>query len=129
MTRGAPERLRLTARLSLFGVSSKQAELDVTPRPRARRATRAVTTLAVALVAAAVAAIIPPHVPWLIGVLAIGAWRARAEWRGELDLHAFEGECPRCGAALKLEERHVTLPLPIPCYACHAQPMLSLPAA
>ena len=87
---------------------------------------RALGTLGVTLVLAALAGIVPPHAPWILVVLAIGAWRARTEWRGAYELHAFEGACPRCGEPLRLEDRYVTPPLPVPCYGCHAQPLLRL---
>jgi hypothetical protein len=114
------------ARLELFGAAPRDATLDVTPRPRARRASRAALTGGATLLGAALAGIIPPHVPWILGVMGFGAWRARAEWRGAYELHGFEGACPRCGAALKLDEKYVTPPLVVPCYACHAQPQLRL---
>ena len=122
----ADSRVRRDARLTLFGSAPRSATVEVTPRPRSRRMTRALGTLAVTVVLAAVAGIVPPHVPWILGVLAIGAWRARAEWRGELALHAFEGRCPRCGEKLALEDRYITPPITVPCYGCHAQPQLHL---
>lgn len=87
---------------------------------------RAALTAGASLVGAVVAGIIPPHVPWALGVLGLGAWRARAEWRGEYELHRFDGACPRCGNALELKEKYVTPPLAVPCYSCHAQPQLTL---
>lgn len=117
--------IRLPARITLFGSASRDALLRVTPRPRAQRATRALVYTGFALLLAPLAALIPPHVPWAIVVLALGAWRAHREWLGEYELHVFEGECPRCGEKLKLDERYVTLPHVVPCYACHAQPQLT----
>lgn len=117
--------MRLDARLTLFGSASRPATLEVTPRPRAQRATRALLYTGFALLLAPLAAVVPPHVPWAIAVLGLGAWRARGEWRGEYELRAFEGACPRCGEKLKLDARYVTLPLAVPCYSCHAQPQLT----
>jgi len=119
-------RVRRDARVTLFGSAPRTATVEVTPRPRAQRMTRALLTLAATLVLAAVAGIVPPHVPWILGVLAVGAWRARAEWRGEFALHAFEGECPRCGAQLVIEDRYITPPITVACYGCHAQPQLHI---
>lgn len=124
--RDASGRERRSARLELFGATPGAATLEVTPRPRSRRTMRAALTSGATLVGAAVAGIIPPHVPWALAVLGFGAWRARAEWRGEYELHAFEGACPRCGTALELKEKYVTPPLAVPCYSCHAQPQLTL---
>ena len=118
-------RERLSARLELFGATPTVATLEVTPRPKSRRTMRAALTAGASLVAAAVAGIIPPHVPWALGVLGFGAWRTRAEWRGEYELHGFQGACPRCGNALELKEKYVTPPLAVPCYSCHAQPQLT----
>lgn len=117
-------RVRRDARLTLFGSAPRAAMVEVTPRPRSRRMARALATAAASLVVAAIAGIIPPHAPWILGVLAIGAWRARAEWRGEYALHAFDGECPRCGAGLEIGDRYVTPPVTVVCYGCHAQPQL-----
>ena len=113
-------------RLELFGVPTRPAVLELTARPRGRRMRRALATFGGALVLALLVALIPPHAPWLLGVLAVGAWRARAEWRGEYELHAFTGACPRCDAELKLDERYVTPPLVVHCDTCHSQPMLTL---
>ncbi|HEX6588127.1 MAG TPA: hypothetical protein VF039_03810 [Longimicrobiales bacterium] len=118
-----------TGTLTLFGAAPTQARLEVTPRPRSRRMTRAALSAGATLLGAAVAAIVPPHVPWALGVLGFGAWRTRAEWRGEYRLHAFDGSCPRCAAPLRLEEKYVTPPLAVPCYGCHAQPQLTLDQA
>jgi hypothetical protein len=122
----AAGRQRRDGRLELFGAQPRPAVVEVTPRPRGKRMTRALATLGTALVLAALVALIPPHVPWLLGVLAVGIWRARAEWRGEYHLHEFAGACPRCGEALKLEDRYITPPLVVHCDACHSQPRLSL---
>ena len=122
----ATGRERRSARLELFGIEPGEATLAVTPRPKRRRLTRAVSTAGATLVGAIIAGILPPHVPWALGVLGLGAWRARAEWRGEYELHGFEGTCPRCGNVLELKENYVTPPLTVPCYGCHAQPQLTL---
>lgn len=117
---------RRSGRLTLFGATPTDATLEVTARPKSRRTTRAALTAGATLVGAIVAGIIPPHVPWALGVLGFGAWRTRAEWRGEYELHGFDGVCPRCGNALDLKEKYVTPPLAVPCYSCHAQPQLTL---
>jgi len=116
------------ARLELFGVPARFATIELTPRPRRKRMTRALATIGGALVLALPVTLIPPHAPWLLGVLAVGAWRARSEWRGEYELHRFSGACPRCGGELQLQERYITPPLVVPCDACHSQPHLALAA-
>jgi hypothetical protein len=118
-------RRRLPARLSVFGSPGRAVTLEVTPRPRTLRAARAIASGGIALVAAPFAALLPPHLPWALALIGVGAWRARAEWRGDYELHAFEGACPRCGAKLTVNERYITLPHPVPCYECHAQPLLT----
>ena len=119
-------RVRLEGRLSAFGSEPRIAILDVTPRPRAKRATRAAATAAGTLVVAAGVALLPPHLPWLLAALAIGGWRARGEWRGAYRLHGFEGSCPRCGEPIGLGDRYITPPLQVPCYACHTQSRLTI---
>ena len=118
--------IRLPARVTLFGSPSRDARLEVRPRSPARRGTQALVYTGFALLAAPLVAAIPPHFPWAIAVLGLGAWRARREWLGHYELFVFEATCPRCGEPLKLDERYVTPPLPVPCYSCHAQPMLEL---
>lgn len=120
------DRASRDARLTLFGSPTRAAVVDVTPRPRHQRMVRALATLGVTILLAALVGIIPPHVPWILGVLALGAWRTRGEWKGEYALHAFAGPCPRCGEPLRLEEKFITPPLAVPCYSCHAQPQLQL---
>lgn len=117
---------RRSGRLELFGAPRTEASLELTPRPKSRRRTRAALVAAASLPAAVVAGLVPPHAPWALAVLGLGAWRARVEWRGEYELHRFEGSCPRCGGALRLDEKYVTPPLAVPCYGCHAQPRLTL---
>lgn len=119
-------RRTIAGRLTLFGAAPTDGTLEVTPRPMSRRTMRAALTAGATLVGAVGAGIIPPHVPWALGVLGLGAWRTRAEWRGEYELHRFDGTCPRCGNALELKEKYVTPPLAVPCYSCHAQPQLTL---
>jgi hypothetical protein len=124
---GTEARLRIDARLSLFGAESRAAVLDVTARPRSQRLTRTLVTAGGALLVAPLVALVPPHLPWALGALGFGAWRARGEWRGDYLLHAFAGSCPRCGAPLEVADRYITLPAALTCYGCHAQPMLTLP--
>ena len=119
-------RVALNGRLEVFGADARPARLEVTPRPTGKRATRAAATGAATLVIAAGVALLPPHAPWLLAALAIGGWRTVREWRGEYQLHAFEGSCPRCGEPLKLEERYITPPMLLPCYSCHAQVQLTI---
>ena len=122
-------RVSLTGRLEVFGSEPRPARLEVTARPRAKRATRAAGSAAATLLVAAGVALLPPHAPWLLAALAIGGWRTSREWRGEFELHAFEGTCPRCAEPLKLDERYITPPLQLPCYACHAQVQLTVGSA
>lgn len=39
---------------------------------------------------------IPPHVPWVLVVLVVGALRARSRWVQRRTLVALHGTCPKC---------------------------------
>ena len=72
------------------------------------------------LVLAPLFALIPPHAPWALGALGVGAIVARRKWLEFHSLRAIEGTCPRCGSDLFLPRparlRH---PHPLACESCN----------
>jgi hypothetical protein len=63
--------------------------------------------------------------PVLVG--AVTVWRS---WKGEWRVRSFRGECPRCGAEIRVKPNaRVAVPHPLVCYACHHEPHLVLRAA
>ena len=67
---------------------------------------------------------VPPHYPWPLLSVSVGAYLAwlfsrpyRVRW--------FVGNCPRCGRALRVEPgTRIRLPVRITCFGCHFEPAL-----
>lgn len=114
----------LAARTVVFGSAPRPAHLVVTRRSRGERLGRTLIALVAALLAAPLLALLPPHVPWALAALIIGGWIARRQWLGELRVHQFSGDCPRCEAPLELDSSLITLPLRVACLNCHHEPRL-----
>jgi hypothetical protein len=55
-----------------------------------------------ALILAPVAGLLPPHAPWIVGVLGIGGFLGWRRWRERFTVLSLEGPCPKCGGALKI---------------------------
>lgn len=91
-------RITPPARLTLFGFEPTAAEVEVVPRARAWRLRGSLLILLATIVAAPLAALIPPHLPWGIGALAVGAFLARRRWSERFTLASLRARCPGCGA-------------------------------
>jgi len=107
------------ARIQLFGFDPTPATLSLRPRSRSWRVGGAVRTMVVTLIVAPMVAVIPPHAPWLIGVLAGGGFLARRRWREHYTVVGVEGRCPRCGGPLEAPGGRLRSPHPVLCTACH----------
>lgn len=114
----------VSARTVLFGSPPRTARLVATERPRRERMGRAAAAFGIALLLAPLLFLIPPHVPWALGALLVGGFIARRQWGGALRVHELDAACPRCDTQLELDSPLITLPLKIPCYACHHEPVL-----
>ena len=115
-----------TGRLVLFGHAPVTTVLEVERRPDAVRFRRAATRLAMCWIAIPVVALVPPHLPWALALLA-GPYLARREWIGEFVIRRFEGRCPGCGERVDAKAgKSVRLPMPIDCPHCHRQSILEL---
>jgi len=88
--------------LSLFGFPSTVAHLEVLPRSTGWRALRAGLFIGGALVLAPAVGLLPPHAPWVVGVLGIGGFLGIRKWRERFTVLSFRGICPKCGGALSL---------------------------
>jgi len=114
-----------TARVALFGFDDRVARLRMTYVPASKRAGRAGLFLGGGLAAAPLLALVPPHVPWLIGSIGAGLFFAGRAWRGEYLVHRVDAACPRCGERLRLEPgARVRFPMDIDCFGCHQAVML-----
>lgn len=115
----ADEGVRVPARLSIFGYDPAVVDLVVVPRSRRWRMLGAARTMGIALVLTPVAALVPPHAPWALGVLGVGAILARRRWQERYTVVGVEGVCPKCGADLEVGVGRLRDPHPLPCESCH----------
>lgn len=111
--------VRVEAETILFGFPSTPAVLSVRPRSASWRASGAAARMGGFAVLAGVLAIVPPHAPWLIGALVVGAVLARRRWIERYTLEALQGTCPKCGEALRVKAGRLRAPHPAPCDGCH----------
>jgi hypothetical protein len=110
---------RIAARVALFGHPPSPATLVVEPRSAVTRRTRAITGLLGCWLLMPVVFFIPPHAEWVLLLFFGGIYICRKEWTAEYVLRQFEGNCPRCGTALRVKGG-TTLRFPhgIPCPGC-----------
>lgn len=121
------ERDRAGAWLRLSGHEPVPARLDVVHRARRTRMVGGLLSLLGFWALAPLVALLPPHVPWLLGALAAGVYFGYKQWNGEYEVRAFAGECPRCRAALAIAPgTRIRLPHRIDCFHCHHEPSLQL---
>ncbi len=82
---------------------------------------------ALTLIVAPLVALIPPHAPWAVAALAIGATITRRRWLERHTVQSMSGDCPRCGTPLRVARptrlRH---PHAISCETCHHEPLLKV---
>jgi hypothetical protein len=119
--------LSFPVRIRLGGHAATTGELLATGQTPSQRAYRTIGTLVGFLLLAAVAFIVPPHIPWALVVLATGLLFARREWTSEYRVGGLRGQCPRCGADLKIKAGEgVRFPLKLTCFNCHHEPVVTL---
>lgn len=129
---GTPTLMELRGTLHLFGFPPGAVLLRVHPRSPGWRGIRAAFFLGGGLILAPVVGIIPPHAPWVAGVLGFGGWLGIRKWREHFTLESIEGICPKCGEPLSLR---AGIPLrqgmSVPCDRCHHEARLTvvLPSA
>jgi hypothetical protein len=115
-------------RVTLFGFDSTPAHTRLRPRSKAWRVSGVIRIVAITVVVAPVVTVIPPHAPWLIGVLGGGTYLARRRWSWRFTLEALEGRCPKCGAALQVRPGRLRDPHGLSCDSCHNDVELRVPA-
>jgi hypothetical protein len=97
------------------GVSEAQARIIVRT-PQWRR-THALKALAIWLLFPVV--LIPPHIPWLLIVLGVGAMRAWGRWNEHATLLSLHGPCPKCGTDQQYNETgRMKNPHKVTCASC-----------
>lgn len=113
--------------LTLAGHEPVPGTAELTYRPRSERITRGTMSLVGFTLLAAVVAILPPHIPWALIALSAGVIIAFRNFRGVYTVRSFEGNCPRCGAALKVEPgAKIKPPHEMDCYNCHFHPVMEV---
>lgn len=111
--------LKADASINLFGFDPTDATLLLRPRSRSWRVGGAIRTGVITLLVAPVVTVIPPHVPWAIGVLAGGTFLVRRRLQEAYTVVGVEGTCPRCGGELEAPGGKLREPHPVMCTACH----------
>jgi hypothetical protein len=115
------------AQLTLRGHDPRPAVLEVVYRSPRTRATKAILSLLGCWILGLVVVLIPPHIPWVIAAFVAGIYFSVRQWRGEYVVQRFQGECPRCGAALPLPPgSRIRFPHPMTCFQCHHEPVLEV---
>ncbi len=118
-TGSAAAGVSVPARITLFGFSPVEGGASIEPRSVQWRMRTTLTSLGVALLIAPLLALVPPHAPWALGALGVGAATARRKWLEVHSLRSIEGTCPRCGSEVSLAKpvrlRH---PHTVPCDGC-----------
>lgn len=109
----------IPGRIVLFGFEPQAVTLHLLPRSRRWRLLGAGRTVGVALVLAPVAGLVPPHVPWALGVLGVGGFLGRRRFQERFTVVGIQGTCPKCGVALEADRTRLRFPHPIPCETCH----------
>lgn len=105
--------------LTLFGYPSTDARLEVLPRSKAWRGTQAVIFLGGGLLLAPAVGLVPPHAPWVLGVLGLGVFLGRRKWMERFTLLSLTGICPKCEAEISITKKAPLRPgMAVPCPAC-----------
>lgn len=120
--------LEVPATLALFGFEPTEAVARLRPRSRRWRVGGAVRTQAVGLLLAPVVGLVPPHAPWALGALGVGAFLARKRLRHRFTVEAVRGACPRCGEPVSPKPGMLRTPHAVPCEGCHHEATLVLSA-
>ena len=120
---------RTDAHAVLFGYPPSLVYATLRPRARSWRIGGAARTMAVALLVAPAVAIVPPHAPWVIGVLATSVLIARRRWSERFTVMSVVGPCPKCGREYVIKSGRLRQPHPLQCETCHHESVLQLPDA
>lgn len=117
---------RTEAHAVLFGFPPERVDVTILPRSKSWRVAGAARTMGIALVLAPLAAVVPPHAPWVIGALAAGAILARRRWTEHFTVLSIEGDCPKCSKPIQTKGGRLRRPHPLPCEECHLDSTLQL---
>lgn len=117
------------ARLVFAGGAWSEARARVIERSAAWRRSSALIQLGWWLLAPVVFWI-PPHLPWVLAVLAVGAVRAMNRHREFRTLVSLRGPCPRCGTEQEFRETgRMRQPHVVHCAHCRWELRADVPLA
>ena len=117
------------ARLVFAGGERSEARARVIERSPSWRRSAALMQLGWWLLAPVVFWI-PPHVPWVLLVLGIGAVRALNRFREHRTLVSLRGACPRCGTEQEFGETgRMKQPHTVHCAHCRWELRADVPLA
>jgi hypothetical protein len=118
--------LQVQGHISLFGFEPSDATAHLRARPRSWRVGGAIRLSATGVVLAPLLGLIPPHAPWIVGSVGVGAILARRRWKERFTLESVDGACPRCQAAVSVRPGRLRSPHPVTCEGCHHEGSLRL---
>ncbi len=117
------------ARLVFMGGRAAEGRARVVERSKAWRRSQVTKDLALLLLAP-VAALIPPHFPWVIVVIAVAVLRAFNHSREHRTLLSLRGPCPKCGAEQEFTEvGRMGSPHKVTCASCRWDVFVEIPRA
>lgn len=111
-------RVELEGRLEAFGFQPTRVTIDAIERTASWRMTRGLVAAGLGVGVAPVVALVPPHIPWLLGALITGGVIARRRFTEHYTLLSMEGACPRCGEAVTTDPGRLTAERTVRCGAC-----------
>jgi hypothetical protein len=115
------------ARLVFAGGEWSEARARVIERSAAWRRSAALMQLGWWLLAPLVFWL-PPHIPWVLLVLGIGAFRALNRFREYRTLVSLRGACPKCGTEQEFRELgRMKQPHAVHCAACRWELHVQVP--
>jgi len=113
-------------RVVLFGYPDSPARVRVVPRPRRWRVVGAARRGLATILIAPLVGIVPPHAPWILGVLGVGTLLTRRRLQEVFTLVAADSACPRCGHHVAVRRGRLRAPHPVQCDGCHHESVLQL---
>lgn len=117
------------ARLVFAGGEWSQARARVIERTASWRRSGALVQLGIWLLVPVVMWI-PPHAPWVLLVLAVGAVRAANRFREFRTLLSLRGVCPKCGTEQDFRELgRMRQPHTVHCASCRWELHVDVPLA
>lgn len=115
---GEQHQVTLTGRLDAFGFQPSRVQIDAIARSNSWRMTRALLAVGIGIGIAPVAALVPPHIPWVLAALIGGTVVAGRRLTEHFTLRSMAANCPRCGEPVTTEPGRLTADRTVRCTAC-----------